>query len=436
MTEATSMASIGETSHTTPILLYFYSSAMRDSVDLRDILAHYVDDARPRVTLAAVDVDIEANRPLLQAYAVGGLPAAVLVKPDGGVLVVLDDIDPVSIYDVVDAEGEKFRLGYEKERGLAYAKIDEMLSRHKVLVFMKGTEKNPECGFSEKLIHALRSQGVRFEVCNVLSGTDNIRNWVKEYSNFATIPQVFINGKIVGGLESINQLIKDGKLLELVPEDYRGEPALDQAKKTTDDNRLVLYITSDANEKDQIAQKCSVTEKALQLDGLQFATIDTKDNNSLPSELTDDSDINNRLPALYLEGKSVIRGTELVSSATSVDTLKTVLDSSLFRDVPEVLLPKLLNMKPIMVFIKGTPQEPKCGFTRKLLAELDNLNLEFGFFNILQDYYIRETLKTYSNWKTYPQIYLKGKLLGGLDIVKELAEDGELQEMTKNYVRK
>jgi Grx4 family monothiol glutaredoxin len=80
-----------------------------------------------------------------------------------------------------------------------------------------------------------------------------------------------------------------------------------------------------------------------------------------------------------------------------------------------------------MVFIKGTPQSPKCGFTRQLLSILEGLGTDFDYFDILSDENVRQNLKIYSNWPTYPQVYLKGELLGGLDIIKELKESGELE---------
>lgn len=92
-------------------------------------------------------------------------------------------------------------------------------------------------------------------------------------------------------------------------------------------------------------------------------------------------------------------------------------------------LSKLTHAAPVMIFIKGTPTEPKCGFTKKLLAVLDDKKVVYEYFNILSDSTVREGLKTFSNWPTYPQVYVKGELIGGLDVVKELAENGELLEM-------
>lgn len=91
---------------------------------------------------------------------------------------------------------------------------------------------------------------------------------------------------------------------------------------------------------------------------------------------------------------------------------------------------KLINSHPIMLFMKGTPEEPRCGFSRKTVDALISEGLEFGSFDILTDDIVRQGLKSYSNWPTYPQLYVKGELLGGCDIVLEMKESGELRKVS------
>lgn len=90
-------------------------------------------------------------------------------------------------------------------------------------------------------------------------------------------------------------------------------------------------------------------------------------------------------------------------------------------------LKKLINAAPCMLFMKGSSQEPRCGFSRQIVAILKERSIQFSSFDILSDEEVRQGLKTYSNWPTYPQLYVNGELVGGLDIVKELAESGELE---------
>jgi Grx4 family monothiol glutaredoxin len=90
-------------------------------------------------------------------------------------------------------------------------------------------------------------------------------------------------------------------------------------------------------------------------------------------------------------------------------------------------LESLINQAPLMLFIKGSPEAPKCGFTKELILLLSNANItDYKTFDILQDENVRQRLKEYSSWQTYPQIYVNGQFIGGLDIMKQMNEDGTL----------
>ena len=92
-------------------------------------------------------------------------------------------------------------------------------------------------------------------------------------------------------------------------------------------------------------------------------------------------------------------------------------------------LKKLVNQASCMLFMKGNPANPRCGFSRTIVSILDSYKTDYKSFDILQDNDVREGLKKFSNWPTYPQLYLNGDLIGGLDIVKEMNESGELESM-------
>ncbi|CAO0796750.1 unnamed protein product [Mucor circinelloides] len=92
-------------------------------------------------------------------------------------------------------------------------------------------------------------------------------------------------------------------------------------------------------------------------------------------------------------------------------------------------LKALVNSAPVMIFIKGTPQQPRCGFSRQLVELLGEEKVKYSSFNILADEDVRQGLKAYSDWPTYPQVYVNGELMGGLDIIKEMIASGEFKEM-------
>jgi monothiol glutaredoxin len=88
---------------------------------------------------------------------------------------------------------------------------------------------------------------------------------------------------------------------------------------------------------------------------------------------------------------------------------------------------KELASAPVVLFMKGTPDFPQCGFSAQASGALRKLGVDFRAVNIFEDPELREALKRYSNWPTYPQLYLKGELLGGCDITMEMYRSGELQ---------
>jgi len=86
---------------------------------------------------------------------------------------------------------------------------------------------------------------------------------------------------------------------------------------------------------------------------------------------------------------------------------------------------------PVILFMKGTPDAPACGFSARTVAVLQSLHTPFAAVDILPDPRIRQELSTLSNWPTIPQLFIDGQLVGGCDIVTELHESGQLREMVK-----
>ncbi|PKI69321.1 hypothetical protein CRG98_010322, partial [Punica granatum] len=91
-------------------------------------------------------------------------------------------------------------------------------------------------------------------------------------------------------------------------------------------------------------------------------------------------------------------------------------------------LQELVKSNSVMLFMKGVPEAPRCGFSQKVVDILKDEGVKFGSFDILSDDEVREGLKKFSNWPTFPQLYCNGELLGGCDIAVAMHESGELKE--------
>jgi monothiol glutaredoxin len=90
---------------------------------------------------------------------------------------------------------------------------------------------------------------------------------------------------------------------------------------------------------------------------------------------------------------------------------------------------KELAAAPVVLFMKGTPDFPQCGFSAQTVAALHKLGARFHHVNIFEDPELRDSLKRFSNWPTYPQLYVNGELIGGCDIAMEMYRNGELKQL-------
>ncbi len=88
-----------------------------------------------------------------------------------------------------------------------------------------------------------------------------------------------------------------------------------------------------------------------------------------------------------------------------------------------------LSSHDVLLYMKGTPDFPQCGFSGQAVAALNAIGKPYAFVNIFEDPEIREGLKEFSNWPTFPQLYVKGELIGGCDIMVEMFHSGELKEV-------
>jgi len=90
---------------------------------------------------------------------------------------------------------------------------------------------------------------------------------------------------------------------------------------------------------------------------------------------------------------------------------------------------ELVGANPVLLFMKGTPEMPRCGFSMRVVQVLDSLDVEYGAIDVLPALQpLREVTAEISDWQTFPQLYVNGELLGGADIVEEMFESGELAE--------
>lgn len=97
---------------------------------------------------------------------------------------------------------------------------------------------------------------------------------------------------------------------------------------------------------------------------------------------------------------------------------------------------KQIAENPILIYMKGSPKLPSCGFSARAVEALINCNVPFGYVDILQHADIRAELPAYANWPTFPQLWVEGELVGGCDIILEMYQSGELQTLLKEVAER
>jgi len=95
------------------------------------------------------------------------------------------------------------------------------------------------------------------------------------------------------------------------------------------------------------------------------------------------------------------------------------------------LIKDQINNNPVLLYMKGTPQFPQCGFSSRAVEALTSIGKPFAFVNIFDHPEIRSELPKYANWPTFPQLWVKGELIGGCDIIAEMSQSGELKPLVE-----
>jgi len=198
------------------------------------------------------------------------------------------------------------------------------------------------------------------------------------------------------------------------------EQVLDALASTTEEKDM-YFASLEAEEVSEVAEKYKVTVvPTVVFLAANDSVFEIMEGVSDPSQVT-----------LAVQRLIQHSGAATSASAAATSTITNTATATTAEESKESLsdrLDRLINGDQVMLFMKGKPKEPRCGFSRQTVELLEEHQVPFGSFDILSDEAVRQGLKTHSNWPTYPQVYVNGDLVGGLDILKEMAEDGPLTE--------
>uniref|UniRef100_A0A2R5LED4 Putative glutaredoxin-related protein n=1 Tax=Ornithodoros turicata TaxID=34597 RepID=A0A2R5LED4_9ACAR len=231
----------------------------------------------------------------------------------------------------------------------------------------------------------------------------------------------------VEGVDMVNlvQKVKDLKIkLELsTPITATGQETMNKLKEIT--NRAQCVLLLEGTPEEPVGEHNRGAVEVLKRLQVPFSSFNVNGDPAFRDQLL--SRIAAPAPVSYpllFVNNILVGGIDKIKTLSQTGELEKLLPKT--KSLTE-RLDELINAAPVMVFMKGTPESPCCGFSRTLVEIFRKTGVTYKSFNILADEEVRQGLKKHSNWPTYPQIYAKGSLVGGLDIIKELEEAGELK---------
>lgn len=326
----------------------------------------------------------------------------------------------------------------------------ELINSHPIMLFMKGSPEEPRCGFSKKVVSILKDEKVKFGSFDILSDNE-VREGLKKFSNWPTFPQLYCKGELLGGCDIAIAMHENGELKEVfrdhgintvdenetkVVEQGAGKGGITgptglsaalslQLERLINSGPVVLFMKGQPDE-----PRCGFSGKVVEIlkqEKVDFESFDILTDDEVRQGLKVYSNWSS-YPQLYIKGE-LIGGSDIVLEMQKSGELRKILTEKgiVQKESLEDRLKNLVSSSPVMLFMKGTPDAPRCGFSSKVVNALRGEGISFGSFDILSDEEVRQELKAFSNWPTYPQLYFKGELVGGCDIVMELQSDGELK---------
>lgn len=317
----------------------------------------------------------------------------------------------------------------------------------KKAVLLFGTSWHEGCAPLEAVLDALAATTDEIFVGSI--DAEAVSELAEKYNVMAVPTVIFCNGDVIterleGGVEPAQLTVAFQRLLTATAtssvESSGAEPVVltpaANTEKTLSD-RLDKLVRSDTvmlfMKGAPTAPRCGFSRQAVELlneHKVPFGSFDILSDEEVRQGLKKHSNWPT-YPQLYVNGE-LQGGLDILKEMAEEGNLAEQWQLQGTASSPVISLEdrlgQLVKRSDVMVFMKGLPSAPRCGFSRQLVEMLDETGVAYDAFDILQDEEVRQGLKTYSNWPTYPQLYVKGGLVGGLDICQELQESGELTD--------
>ncbi len=185
--------------------------------------------------------DVDFDKEITQQFQVNSVPFIILLHPNR------DDGEKIAypqrstVLEVVQSYNVHYTHAFLEEKKKAFKNIENLLSHMPVTVFMRGTPTQPECKASQILVEYFMKMEIRYRPYDILKDS-TIKEWVKQYSQWPTFPQVFVNGKFLGGSEMIIDMIESDEFLSIIPQEAIKTNALERIKGALGKSIVVIFL--------------------------------------------------------------------------------------------------------------------------------------------------------------------------------------------------
>ncbi|KAK8607947.1 hypothetical protein V6N13_023391 [Hibiscus sabdariffa] len=419
-----------------PLILHFWASWCEASKHMDQVFSHLSTDFPNSHFLR---VEAEEQPEISEEFSVSAVPFFVFFK-DGKVVDKLEGADPSSlankvakvagsinpgeaaapaslgmaagptvlemVQDLAKVNGSS-QIGNQVQTDLddkLKKRLQQLIDSHPVMLFMKGTPEEPKCGFSRKVVDVLKGEKVKFGTFDILSG--ELQEVFRDHG-----VDVVGTGAGTGGTSGPTGLSANlnSRLQSLI-----------------NSNPVMLFMKGKPDD-----PKCGFSHKVVEIlkqEKVDFGSFDILTDDEVRQGLKVYSNWSS-YPQLYIKGE-LIGGSDIALEMQKSGELQKILTEKGIakKEKLEDRLRSLISSSPVMLFMKGTPDAPRCGFSSKVVNALKEEGVSFGSFDILTDDEVRQGLKVFSNWPTFPQLYYKGELIGGCDIILELHNNAKLAQ--------
>lgn len=417
-------------------VLVFLSDSIESSRKYEEAIREFQSDFEEvEIKLLFIKDSVPGYQEIFADYGVDSVPCAVVLNANLSALEKLQNLPPGELLVRQPKTAKLFFQNLELEKTKYKQTCSRVFANNVFILFEFLKDLIPEYNSCRLL---LETAGVSFRRQSTAPFKESSLTtilaqlglyFLNDASAFAhKTPVVYFNKRLTFSLKDTEDLFKAE---EAVISQLR-QTESQNLDKLLSNNKVVLFVNAEAPDYNDTHQKIL---KGMQAKKIMFSYLDIASKPAIAQLLAQKSGRSDlTLPVLVVEGSQYFDKKQLITSLDS--NFDGLVDKKYIIESVDDRIKLLLESNSVVLFIKGTPEFPQCGFTRQILEIIVGKGVQFGYYNIIADEELRERLKEYSNWKTYPQVYVNQELIGGLDIVKEMVEMGQFDEVFGPFINK